>query len=90
VPPVSAALAKTEQKLGDALVKWAKMAEGSKKQHAQAMLEEMLMAWRSLNDRYQKREQMNRAELEHLLLEIQLITRQTEVLTTEISNPGAT
>ncbi len=90
VPPVSAALAETEQKLGDALVKWAKMAEGSKKQHAQAMLEEMLMAWRSLNDRYQKREQMNRAELEDLLLKVQLITRQTEVLTTEISNPGAT
>ncbi len=90
VPPVSTALAKTEQKLGDALVKWANMAEGSKKQHAQAMLEEMLMAWRSLNDRYQKREQMNRAELEDLLLKVQLITRQTEVLTTEISNPGAT
>ncbi|MCK4324351.1 MAG: hypothetical protein KAW89_07465 [Armatimonadetes bacterium] len=90
VPPVSAALAETEQKLGDALVAWAKMAEGSQKQHAQAMLEELLMAWRSLNDRYQKREQMSRAELEDLLLKIQLITRQTEVLTTEISNPGAT
>jgi len=90
VPPVSAALAKTEQKLGDALVKWAKMAEGSKKQHTQAMLEEMLMAWRSLNDRYQKREQMSRAELEHLLLEVQLITGQTEVLITEISSPGTT
>ncbi len=90
VPPVSAALAETEQKLGDALVKWAKMAEGSKKQHAQAMLEEMLMAWRSLNDRYQKREQMKRVELEDLLLKVQLITKQTEVLTTEISNPGAT
>ncbi len=90
VPPVSAALAKTEQKLGDALVKWAKMAEGSQKQHTQAMLEEMLMAWRSLNDRYQKREQMNRAELEHLLLEVQLITGQTEALMREISNPGTT
>ncbi len=90
VPPVSAALAETEQKLGDALVKWAKMAEGSKKQHIQEMLEEMLMAWRSLNDRYQKREQMNRVELEDLLLEVEFITKQTEVLTTEISDPGAT
>jgi len=66
------------------------MAEGSQKQHIQGMLEEVLMAWRTLNDRYQKRVQMSRAELEHLLLEIQLITKQTEVLTTEISNPGAT
>jgi len=90
IPPVSAALAEAEQKLGDSLVKWAKMPDSSDKQQMQGMLEEMLMAWRSLNDRYQKREQMNRAELEHLLLEVQLITKQTETLMSQISNPGAT
>jgi len=90
IPAVSAALAEAEQELGDALVTWARMAEGSQKQHIQEMLEEMLMAWRSLNNRYQQREQMKRAELEHLLLEVQLITKQTETLTSQISNPGAT
>ena len=90
VPPVSAALAETEQKLGAALVKWAKMADGNQKQHIQGMLEEMLMAWRSLNDRYQQREQMKRAELEHLLLETQLISGRTEALVNQISSAGAT
>ncbi len=90
IPAVSAALAEAEQKLGDALVAWAKMPDSSNKQHMQGMLEEMLTAWRSLNDRYQKREQMNRAELEQLLLEVQLITKQTEALMSQISNPGVT
>ncbi len=90
IPPVSMSLAEAEQKLGDALVAWAKMAEGSDKQHFQRMLEEMLMAWRSLNDRYQKREQMSRSELEQLLLEVQLITKQTETLTSKISQSGST
>jgi len=66
------------------------MPDSSNKQQMQGMLEEMLTAWRSLNDRYQKREQMNRAELEDLLLKVQLITKQTEALTSQISSPGAT
>jgi len=87
---VSAALTEAEQKLGDALVNWAKMPDSSNKEQIREMLEEMLMAWRSLNDRYQKREQMNRAELEQLLVEVQLITKQTETLKSQISSPGAT
>ena len=87
---MSAALTEAEQKLGDALVNWAKMPDSSNKEQIREMLEEMLMAWRSLNDRYQKREQMNRAELEQLLVEVQLITKQTETLKSQISSPGAT
>ncbi len=90
VPPVSTALAEAEQKLGDALVAWAKMPDSSNKEHMRGMLEEMLMAWRSLNGRYQKREQMNRSELEQLLLEVRLITKQTQALMSQISSSGAT
>ena len=85
IPPVSSALAQAEQKLGDALVSWAKMPEGISKQRVQKLLEEMLMGWQALHQRYQKRQQMQRTELETLLRQVQLISEQAQALMADIA-----
>ena len=85
VPAISAALHKAEQKLGRTLVAWARMPDGEEKQQIQTMLEDLLESWRYLGQRYQRREELVRPELESLLLQARLITVQTDALLAQIT-----